>query len=324
MSAIFRRFDSKKRGVLSAPEIAGLSLGVLGLEEGSEEHEELLRHKGALPLRAFLAHFAAIVGADPLRARRIIEDQGYTLCLNRQGEDAKPEYVDAMGGGGGVASATAAAAAAAATTAAAAAAASGAASVSARRAAAAGRGSNSTRRLRPQSASVTRAAAAASRSGRRSGSACGGRRTGGGGGLGAVSAVSSVYSVSSARSRFGSDDDYDADEQEGGFLGERGERAALLGLGEDEDEEEDDRADSPLPRTSGIGSTPGVYAWANPTPRPLGKRGGASGNARSRRAAGKKLVATKKPQAQRPASAPFRRGSNSASSERKENVTNQS
>ena len=290
--------------MLSAPEIAGLSLGVLGLEEGSEEHEELLRHKGALPLRAFLAHFAAIVGADPLRARRIIEDQGYTLCLNRQGEDAKPEYVDAMGGGG-VVSATAAAGAAAAATA------SGAASVSARRAAA-GRGSSSTRRQRPQSASVTRAAAA-SRSGR-SGSACG-RRTGGGG-LGPVSAVSSVYSVSSARSRFGSDDDYDAGEQEGGFLGER---AALLG----EDEDDEERADSPLPRTSGIGSTPGVYAWANPTPRPLGKRGGASGNARSRRAAGKKLVATKKPQAQRPASAPFRRGSNSAS-ERKENVTNQS
>jgi len=80
--------------VLSAPEIAGLSLGVLGLEEGSEEHEELLRHKGALPLRAFLAHFAAIVGADPLRARRIIEDQGYTQCWG-WGPGSTPTWTDA-------------------------------------------------------------------------------------------------------------------------------------------------------------------------------------------------------------------------------------
>ena len=159
-------------------------------------------------------------------------------------------------------------------------------------------------RRRPQSASVTRATSVATpHSGSRAAATSGasGPRTVGGVGSGrlrasgsAGSVISSVYSFS----EFGED-------QHGGE-----------DTNDDEEDDEDGR-DSPLPHTSGIGSVRGVYAWADPTPRPLGKRSaGRSVTLRSRRQPVVKpmpLVQKKAKKyesgAQRPASAPFRRES---------------
>lgn len=89
---IFSTFDSDGDGILSADQILSLSIDVLGLDKEAAE-EQAQGKGGIMSFRGFAELFAAIVNADPLRARRIIQRQGYSLCLNKEKKNA-----DAGGG----------------------------------------------------------------------------------------------------------------------------------------------------------------------------------------------------------------------------------
>ena len=89
---IFNMFDADGDGMLNADQILSLSIDVLGLDKDAAE-EQAQGKGGVMSFRGFAELFAAIVNADPLRARCIIQQQGYSLCLNKEKKSA-----DAGGG----------------------------------------------------------------------------------------------------------------------------------------------------------------------------------------------------------------------------------